>query len=161
MPIKPWPPAFWDPQIIHPSPWRPHFGPAFYPSVHPHACIPAGSILPLPRLPDASHQLLPNAMHFTPNGPTARKIHNGLRYTMHFSAIVRNYNGMTAYICRRLIPTTAFLAISCTGLEICGLGLELGRRRTVWTRLSLSSCNVQCSISTGKTIDYAGGGGGI
>jgi len=28
---------------------------------------------------------------------------------MNFSAILRNYNGMTAYIFRRFIPTTAFL----------------------------------------------------
>jgi len=28
---------------------------------------------------------------------------------MHFSVILSNYNGMTAYICRRFIPTTAFL----------------------------------------------------
>jgi len=30
-------------------------------------------------------------------------------YGMHFPAILSNYNGMTAYICRRFIPTTAFL----------------------------------------------------
>jgi len=29
---------------------------------------------------------------------------------MYFPAILSNYNGMTAYICRRFIPTTAFLA---------------------------------------------------
>jgi len=28
---------------------------------------------------------------------------------MHFPAILSNYNGTTAYICRRFIPTTAFL----------------------------------------------------
>jgi len=28
---------------------------------------------------------------------------------MHFPAILSNYNGMVAYICRRFIPTTAFL----------------------------------------------------
>jgi len=28
---------------------------------------------------------------------------------MHFPAILRNYHGMTAYICRRFIPTTAIL----------------------------------------------------
>jgi len=30
---------------------------------------------------------------------------------MHFLAILSNYNGMTAYICRRFIQTTAFLVI--------------------------------------------------
>jgi len=29
-------------------------------------------------------------------------------YNMHFPAILSNYNSMTAYICRRFIPTTAF-----------------------------------------------------
>jgi len=28
---------------------------------------------------------------------------------MHFPAILRNYNGMTTYICHWFIPTTAFL----------------------------------------------------
>jgi len=37
---------------------------------------------------------------------TARKI--PIRFGVHFSAILSSYNGMTAYICRRLIPTTAF-----------------------------------------------------
>jgi len=30
---------------------------------------------------------------------------------MHFPAVLSNYNGMTAYICRRFIPTTAFLVL--------------------------------------------------
>jgi len=30
-------------------------------------------------------------------------------HAMHFPAILRSYNGMTAYICRRFIPTTAFV----------------------------------------------------
>jgi len=30
-------------------------------------------------------------------------------YDMHLPAILSNYNGMTAHICRRFIPTTAFL----------------------------------------------------
>ena len=29
-------------------------------------------------------------------------------YGMHFSAVLSNYNAITAYICRRFIPTTAF-----------------------------------------------------
>ena len=33
-------------------------------------------------------------------------------YGMHFPAILSNYNGMTAYICRRFIPTTAFLVMN-------------------------------------------------
>jgi len=41
---------------------------------------------------------------------TVRKIH--IRYAMYFSAILSNYNGMTAYICRRFLPTTAFLVYS-------------------------------------------------
>jgi len=32
-------------------------------------------------------------------------------YDMNFPAILSNYNGMTAYICRRFIPTTAFLVL--------------------------------------------------
>jgi len=35
------------------------------------------------------------------NGPT--------RYGMHFSAILSNHKGITAYICRRFIQTTTFL----------------------------------------------------
>jgi len=31
---------------------------------------------------------------------------------MHFPAILSNYNGMTAYICRRFIPTTAFPVVN-------------------------------------------------
>ena len=38
---------------------------------------------------------------------TAQKI--PMRYGMHFSAILSNSNIMVAYICRRFIPTTAFL----------------------------------------------------
>jgi len=30
---------------------------------------------------------------------------------MHFPPILRNHNGMTAYICRRFIPTAVFLVI--------------------------------------------------
>jgi len=33
---------------------------------------------------------------------------------MHFSAILSNYNGMTACICRRIIPTTGFLLVYVT-----------------------------------------------
>jgi len=35
---------------------------------------------------------------------------------MHFPVILSNYNGVTAYICRRFISTTAFLAgkYNCT-----------------------------------------------
>jgi len=40
---------------------------------------------------------------------TARKIPIG--YGMHFSAILNNYSGMTSYICRRFISTTAFLVL--------------------------------------------------
>jgi len=34
-----------------------------------------------------------------------------IRYSMHFPAVLSNYNGMTAYICRRFIRTTAFLFV--------------------------------------------------
>jgi len=34
-------------------------------------------------------------------------------YGMHFPAVISNYNGMTAYICRRFIPTIAFLVHPC------------------------------------------------
>jgi len=49
-------------------------------------------------------RLQPNATAFTINGPKKS-------YTLRraFSAILNNYNGMTAYICRRFIPSTAFL----------------------------------------------------
>jgi len=30
-------------------------------------------------------------------------------YSIHFPEVLSNYDGMTAYICRRFIPTTAFL----------------------------------------------------
>jgi len=32
-------------------------------------------------------------------------------YVMHFPAILSNYNDMTAYICHRFIPSTAFLVL--------------------------------------------------
>jgi len=32
-------------------------------------------------------------------------------YDMHFPASLSNYNGTTAYVCRRFIPTTAFLVV--------------------------------------------------
>ena len=35
--------------------------------------------------------------------------HSTPLHVMHFLAVLRNYNGMTAYICCRFIPTTAFL----------------------------------------------------
>jgi len=40
-------------------------------------------------------------------------------YGMHFAAILSNYNGMTAYICRRFIPTTAFLVMNNFGRRLC------------------------------------------
>jgi len=37
-------------------------------------------------------------------------------YVVHFPAILSNYNGITAYICRRFIPTTAFPASISTSI---------------------------------------------
>jgi len=37
----------------------------------------------------------------------------GEQSLLNFSAILSNYNGMTAYICRQLIPITAFLVYFC------------------------------------------------
>jgi len=56
-------------------------------------------------MPGAFHQLLPNAMDFTPND----RENAYTLYAMHFSAITTVYNGMTAYVCRRFSPATAFL----------------------------------------------------
>jgi len=42
---------------------------------------------------------------------TARKI--PIRYGAHLPAIPSSYSGMTAYICRQFIPTTAFLVLYC------------------------------------------------
>ena len=37
---------------------------------------------------------------------------------MHFPAILRNYSGMTAYMCRRFIPTTAFVVIQFRQINV-------------------------------------------
>ena len=64
---------------------------------------------------------------------------------MHFPAILHNYNGMTAYICRRFISTTAFLVnILLKENQNCGVigglaqryhGGIFDQKRTVGVRL--------------------------
>jgi len=50
--------------------------------------------------------------------------------SIHFLAFLSNYNGMTAYIYRRFIPTTAFLVASCVpALSGCSQSV---RSRSMW-----------------------------
>jgi len=63
---------------------------------------------------DAFHHLLPNATNFT--AKSSRKI--PIRYGMHFSAILSNYNDTAAYNCRRFIPITTFLVNIWNSLPI-------------------------------------------
>ena len=50
-------------------------------------------------------------------------------YGMHFPAILSNYNGTIAYICRRFIPTTAFLVLTVfTNITLYDIAKLLNRR---------------------------------
>jgi len=98
------------------------------PEVWRHDCVHLSSLWT--RFPDAFQHLVPND-NFHCQTPLKRQIwliwqwrmpvgKSGCEYRlancgsptgydMHFPAILSNYNDMTAYICRRFIPTTAFL----------------------------------------------------
>jgi len=50
---------------------------------------------------DASWKIWLRIVDYSCDSPTGDSV--------HFPAVLSNYNGMTAYICREFIPTTAFL----------------------------------------------------
>jgi len=52
-------------------------------------------------------------------GSRTAKEQNRTGYGMHFPEILSNDNGMTAYICRRFISTTAFLVLYLSLTFLC------------------------------------------
>ena len=63
-----------------------------------------------------------------PVGKSAMRLANCDSPTgMHFPAILSNYNGMTAYICRRFVRTSAFLVV----IHLHS-GASLGLKVAVW-----------------------------
>ena len=82
-----------------------------------------------------------------PASVCARKFSLRLRLcVMHFPAILNNYNGTTAYICRRFIPTTASLVT----YKFSYVELPVSELHKVWmsTRLEINTSAANIIMAT-------------